>query len=59
MYNREVFHLVQDALYRTRFIPDCFGNDDLRSIMLTMKFVAEDDREERSHLIVDFRIIGF
>ena len=59
MYNCEILHLIQDALYRTRLIPDCFGNDDLRSIRLAMEFVSEDDREERSHLIVDFRIIGF
>ena len=59
MYNCEIFHLVQDVLYRTRLFPDRFGNDDLGSIMLTMEFVAEDDREERCHLIVDFRIIGF
>ena len=59
MYHRELLHMVQNAIHRTNLFPDCFGNDDLRSIMLTMKFVAEDDREERSHLIVDFRIIGF
>ena len=59
MYNCEFFHLIKDAIHGTILFPDCLGNDDLRSIMLTMKFVAEDDREERSHLIVDFRIIGF
>ena len=59
MYNCEILHLIQDALYRTRLIPDYLGYDDLRSIMLTMELVSKDDGKERSHLIVDFRIIGF
>jgi len=59
MYDRKILHLIQDALYRTGLIPDCFGNDDLSPVVLTMKFVSEDNCKERSHLIVDFSIFRF
>ena len=59
MYNRDIFHLIQNPLYRTSLFTDCFGNDDLSPIMLTVELVAEYNCKERGHLIIDLRIFRF
>lgn len=59
MYSSNILHLIQNPVNSTFLFTDCPGNNDLRSIVFTMKCISKDNRKERSHFIVNIRILRF
>lgn len=59
MYSSNILHLIQNPVNSAFPFPDYPGNNDLRSIVFTMKCISKDNRKERSHFIVNIRILRF